>query len=88
MAEAAASLVHIDELQIRAGNVIVEIKGAEAGHVVADTGAGPTLEIAACVAGLDVARMDRLPDTTGMNNEVVVREGTATPTITPSMRLG
>lgn len=75
MAEAAASFVHIDELQSRAGNVIAEITGAEAGYVVAGAAAGLTLGVAACVAGMDVAKMDRLPDTTGMKNEVVVQRG-------------
>jgi len=75
MAEAAASFVHIDELQQQAGRVIAEITGAEAGYVVAGAAAGLTLGIAACVAGLDVSKMDRLPDTTGMKNEVVVQRG-------------
>ncbi len=75
MAEAAASFVHIDELQARAGEVIAEITGAEAGYVVTGAAAGLTLGVAACVAGLDVAKMDRLPDTNGMRNEVVVQRG-------------
>ena len=75
MAEAAASFVAIDELQERAGAVIAEITGAEAGYVVAGAAAGLTLGVAACVAGLDVAEMDRLPDTTGMKDEVVVQRG-------------
>ena len=75
MTEAAASFVAIDELQERAGAVIAEITGAEAGYVVAGAAAGLTLGIAACVAGLDVAKMDRLPDTTGMQDEVVVQRG-------------
>ena len=33
------------------------------------------LGVAACVAGMDVAAMDRLPDTTGLQNEVVVQRG-------------
>jgi L-seryl-tRNA(Ser) seleniumtransferase len=75
MCEAAESFVHIDELQEQAGRVIAEITGAEAGYVVSGAAAGLTLGIAACVAGLDVAKMDRLPDTTGMKNEVVVQRG-------------
>ncbi|MBA2518112.1 MAG: L-seryl-tRNA selenium transferase [Chloroflexia bacterium] len=75
MADAAASFVHIDELQARAGEIIAEITGAEAGYVVTGAAAGLTLGMAACVAGLDVAKMDRLPDTTGMRNEVVVQRG-------------
>ena len=34
MNEAAASFVHIDELQSSAGRVIAEVTGAEAGYVV------------------------------------------------------
>jgi L-seryl-tRNA(Ser) seleniumtransferase len=75
MAEAAASFVHIDELQARAGEVIAEVTGADAGYVVTGAAAGLTLGTAACIAGLDVSLMDRLPDTSGMKNEVVVQKG-------------
>ena len=75
MAEAAASFVPIDALQARAGEIIAEITGAEAGYVVTGAAAGLSLGIAACVAGLDVAAMDRLPDTTGLKNEIVVQRG-------------
>jgi L-seryl-tRNA(Ser) seleniumtransferase len=75
MAEAAASFVRMDELQERAGEVIAEMTGAEAGYVVSGAAAGLSLAIAACVAGMDVAKMDRLPDTTGMRDEVVVQRG-------------
>jgi L-seryl-tRNA(Ser) seleniumtransferase len=75
MAEAAASFVHIDELQAQAGRVIAEATGAEAGYVVTGAAAGLTLGTIACVAGLDVGKMDRLPDATGMKNEVVVQRG-------------
>lgn len=75
MAEAAASNVRIDELQERAGEVIADATGAEAGYVVAGAAAGLTLAAAACVAGQDPAKMDRLPDTTGLRNEIVVQRG-------------
>jgi len=75
MAEAAASFVHLDELQERAGEVVARVTGAEAGYVTTGASAGLTLGIAACVAGMDVAKMDRLPDVTGMKNEVVVQRG-------------
>ena len=75
MAEAAASFVHLDELQARAGEVVARVTGAEAGYVTTGASAGLTLGIAACVAGMDVAKMDRLPDVTGMKNEVVVQRG-------------
>src|SRR5215207_9326425 len=63
MADAAASFVPIDALQARAGEIIAEVTGAEAGYVVSGAAAGLSLGVAACVAGMDVAAMDRLPDT-------------------------
>lgn len=75
MTEAAESNVVMDELQQAAGKVIAEVTGAEAGYVTAGAAAGLTLATAACVAGLDPAAMDQLPDTTGLKNEVVVQRG-------------
>ena len=75
MAEASASFVHIDELQLQAGKVIAGVTGAEAGYIVNGAAAGLSLATAACVAGLDVGKMDRLPNTAGMKNEVVVQRG-------------
>jgi L-seryl-tRNA(Ser) seleniumtransferase len=75
MASAAASFVPIDALQARAGEIIAEVTGAEAGYVVSGAAAGLSLGVAACVAGMDVAAMDRLPNTSGMRDEVVVQRG-------------
>jgi L-seryl-tRNA(Ser) seleniumtransferase len=72
MAEAAGALVRIDELQAAAGAVIARHTGAEAGYVTCGASAGLTLAAAACMTGLDPARMDRLPDTSGMPNEVII----------------
>ena len=43
MAEAAASFVHIDELQERAGAVLAKVTGAEAGYVVTTLNRAKTL---------------------------------------------
>src|SRR5918998_6328917 len=75
MADAASSFVPIDSLQARAGEIIAEITEAEAGYVVSGAAAGLSLGVAACVAGMDVAAMDRLPDTSGLKDEVVVQRG-------------
>jgi D-glucosaminate-6-phosphate ammonia-lyase len=75
MVDAAASFVPIDALQARAGEVIADITGAEAGYVVSGAAAGLSLGVAACVAGMDVTAMDRLPDTSGLKDEVVVQRG-------------
>ena len=72
MAEASQWCVDLGELQGRACELIAEATGAEAGYVTAGAAAGLMLGTAACLTGLDPARMNRLPDTTGMPNEVVV----------------
>jgi L-seryl-tRNA(Ser) seleniumtransferase len=72
MCEAAASFVDIAELQAKASEVIAECTGAEAGLVTSGAAAGLTLGTAACLTRLDVCRMERLPDTDGMPNEVVM----------------
>lgn len=73
MARAAERCVRIDELQARASGLIVEATGAEAGYVTCGAAASLLLGTAACVAGLDIAHMERLPDTIGMKNEIVVQ---------------
>ncbi|MBL8689597.1 MAG: aminotransferase class V-fold PLP-dependent enzyme [Rhodospirillaceae bacterium] len=72
MAEASQWCVDLAELQGRASEVIAEATGAEAGYVTAGASAALMLGSAACLAGLDPAKMNRLPDTTGMPNEVVM----------------
>jgi len=72
MAEAARASVPLDRLEGAASRVIAEVTGAEAGYVTAGAAAGLTLSAAACLARLDIGIMDRLPDTTGLPNEIVV----------------
>jgi L-seryl-tRNA(Ser) seleniumtransferase len=72
MVEASRHCVDIAELQAAASRIVAEATGAEAGLVTSGAAAGLLLGTAACVAGLDPAKMNRLPDTTGMKNEVVV----------------
>ncbi len=74
MNEAAKGSARLDELEAAASKVIAEITHAEAGIVTAGTAAALTLGTAACITGLDVARMNRLPDTTGMANEVLMAQ--------------
>jgi len=72
MVEASRHCVDIAELQAAASRIIAEATGAEAGLTTSGAAAGLLLGTAACVAGLDPAKMNRLPDTAGMKNEVVV----------------
>jgi L-seryl-tRNA(Ser) seleniumtransferase len=72
MVEASQHCVDMAALQARASELIAEATGAEAGLVTAGAAAGLLLGTAACVTGLDPGRMNRLPDTRGMRNQVVV----------------
>ena len=75
MADAAGRHFAIDELQEIAGREIAAATGAESGYVTAGASAGLLLGTAACIAGLDPDRIDRLPDTDGMPNEIIVQRG-------------
>ena len=72
MVEASRHCVDIAELQAAASRVIAEITGSEAGYVTSGAAAGLLLGAAACVTGLDPGKMNRLPDTTGMKDEIVM----------------
>jgi D-glucosaminate-6-phosphate ammonia-lyase len=72
MVEASGHCVDMAELHARASEIIAEITGAEAGLVTAGAGAGLLLGTAACVTGLDAGAMNRLPDTTGAADEIVI----------------
>ncbi len=72
MAEAAGWSVDIAELQGVASQVIADATGAEAGIVTSGAAAALLVGAAACIAGLDPARMGRLPDTTGMRDEFII----------------
>jgi L-seryl-tRNA(Ser) seleniumtransferase len=72
MTEAAGASVDIAELQARASETIARCTGAEAGLVSSGAAACLTLATAACLTGLDVGKMERLPHTEGMANEVIM----------------
>src|SRR5918994_4204335 len=72
MVEASEHCVDMAALQARASALIAQATGAEAGLVTSGAAAGLLLGAAACVTGLDPGRMNRLPDTSGMANEVVI----------------
>ena len=74
MVAAADECVDMVALQAGACRVIARITGAQAGIVTSGASAGVLLGAAACLAGLDPARMNRLPDVAdGRNAFIVVR---------------
>jgi D-glucosaminate-6-phosphate ammonia-lyase len=77
--EAAAAImahgVDIVELQACASQVIAQITGSEAGFISACSSAGICTAIAGAMTGDRMAAVHRLPDTSGMKNEVVIQVG-------------
>ncbi|MBM3947750.1 MAG: aminotransferase class V-fold PLP-dependent enzyme [SAR202 cluster bacterium] len=72
MVEAAQHSVSMTELQAAASRAIAKATSAEAGYVTAGASAGLSLGTAAILAGLDLGKMERLPDTAGMKNEFII----------------
>ena len=72
MSEASRHCVDMAELQAAASRIIAETTGAEAGYVASGASACLLLATAACMTGLDPGRMARLPDASGMKNEVIM----------------
>jgi len=68
-------LVEMAELQSVASEIIAEAYGTEAGCVTGCSAAGIAVAIAACMTGRDLARVEQLPDTFGMKDEVVLQRG-------------
>ncbi len=75
MTEVLPEFVEIDDLQRRACAVIARLTGGEAGLVTASAAAGMTIAIAGAMTGADLARVEQLPDSTGMRNEVPIMRG-------------
>jgi len=67
--------VEVDELQKKASAVIARLCNAEAGFVTASCSAGITLAVAGAMTGDDLHAVERLPDTTGLRNEVAIMTG-------------
>src|SRR5262245_23154872 len=73
MNEAAGAFVDMAELTPRAGAHIARLVGVEGAYVTSGSAGGLLLAAAACIAGDDPERILRLPDTTGMRNEIVIQ---------------
>jgi L-seryl-tRNA(Ser) seleniumtransferase len=79
MDAAAQHYVPLSEMQERASRAIVKVTGAEAGCVASGGEACLFLAAAACITGADPAAMDRLPDTEGLPNEIVIHRAHRNP---------
>jgi len=67
--------VELGDLHRRASTVIADLTGAEAGFITASCSAAISLAVAAAMTGPDLAAIERLPDTTGLKDEVLIQSG-------------
>lgn len=75
VADVLPRFVDMVELQREACRVIQRVIGAEAGLVSACSAAGIAVGVAACMTGSDMAKVEQLPDTSGMKDEVILQRG-------------
>lgn len=73
MEEASRHYVNIEELHAAAGKIIAERIGVESALVTSGAAASLLLGTAACVTKGDPAAVLRIPDTTGLPDEVIVQ---------------
>ena len=74
MDEASRGYVQMDELMAGVSPKLAELTGAPWGIITAGCCAALTHFTAACIAGANPERMQRLPDVTGLKNEVIIPE--------------
>lgn len=70
--EASRYYIHLDELMDGVGRRLAELTRADWGIVTAGCAAALTHATAACIAGADPEKMQRLPKLAGLKNEVVM----------------
>ena len=74
MEEANESQVDMQELLQKSGYFIANLLGVESAFITSGGAAAQALSTAACMAGTDQEKIARLPDTTGMKNEIVIQK--------------
>lgn len=74
MQQVSLHSVSITELQDAVGKKIAAMLNCEAALITAGCASSLSLATAACIAGKDPSNIIRLPDTTGMKNEVIMQK--------------
>src|SRR5215471_8589296 len=65
--------VDMQQLLERSGEAIADMLECQAAYITPGAAAALALGTAACMAGTDAQRIQRLPDTTGMRNTVLLQ---------------
>ena len=73
MERADDAYIPLIELEEKAGQVIADVADVPAAYVTSGAGSALTLATAAIMAGDDDDKVQQLPDTTGMKNEILIQ---------------
>lgn len=66
--------VEMRELLASSGRTIAGMLGCEAAYVTSGAGGALVLASAACMTGMDREKIERLPDTAGIKNEILIQK--------------
>ena len=75
MKQATQEYVNIEELMEFTGKVIAEVTGAEDGCPTCGAAAGVAISIAAVIAKTELPLIEKIPDTEGLKNEIIIQKG-------------
>lgn len=75
MKKASQEYVDINELMEFTSKVIADVAGAEDGCPTIGASAGIAIASAAVIAGTDLSLIERIPDTEGLKNEIIIQKG-------------
>ena len=74
MERANSAYIPLWELEEKAGAYIAQLAGVPAAYITSGAGSALTLATAAFMAGDDDDKIQQLPDTTGMKNEILIQK--------------
>ncbi|MCH7621975.1 MAG: hypothetical protein IH870_08765, partial [Chloroflexi bacterium] len=74
MEQADDAYVPLMELEEKAGQAIAEMVDVPAAYITSGAGSALTLATAAFMAGDDDSKIQQLPDTSGMKNEILIQK--------------
>lgn len=75
LVEVLPKFVDMVDLQREASKVISHVVGAEAGCITSCAAAGIAIGVASCMTGPNMAKVEQLPDPTGLKHEVIIQRG-------------
>jgi D-glucosaminate-6-phosphate ammonia-lyase len=74
MSDMARIYVDLYDLSVKAGAHAAKLLGAPAAHITSGAASALVLAAAACMAGKDLVKLQQLPNTEGLKNEIIIQK--------------